>query len=332
MPISNVSVKPKGKALITGIAGFAGSHLAELLLSEGYSVYGIIAPKERTPNIGHIKKQVKTEQFDLLRAERAARFIKAVKPDHIYHLAAFASVGESFANERLTYEVNFTGTLNLLRAIMKASYQCKRFLFVSSADTYGLIKPKNRTLTEEDPLNPISPYGVSKAAAESLIEYYEYHHGLPANRIRAFNHTGPRQSDTYVIPSFCRQIAEIEAGLKKPEIMVGNLSPKRDFSDVRDIVRGYYLAVSKGKAGEVYQFCSGRAVSIRTILNSLLKLSSKKIKVTVDKNRFRKSDIPVLRGNNRKAVKELGWVCRYKLDETLRDTLDFWRAKIRKNS
>jgi len=330
MPISSVSVKAKSKALITGIAGFAGSHLAELLLSEGQTVYGIIAPKEKTPNISHIKGRLNTERFDLLRAEPLAKFIKAVKPDYIYHLAAFASVGQSFSNERLTYDINFTGTLNLLRAIVDASYECKRFLFVSSADTYGIFKPKNKTLTEDDPLNPISPYGVSKAAAEHLIKFYEYHHGLPANRIRAFNHTGPRQSDTYVIPSFCRQIAEIEAGRRKPEIKVGNLSPKRDFSDVRDIVRGYYLAVSKGKAGAVYQFCSGRSVAVRTVLNSLLKLSPKKIKVTLDKNRFRKSDIPVLRGNNRRAVKELGWTCRYKLDETLRDTLNFWREMIRK--
>ncbi len=293
-------------------------------------MYGIVAPKEKTSNIEHIKKRLKTERFDLLKAERLAKYVKAIKPDYVFHLAAFASVGQSFANERLTYDINFTGTLNLLRAIVDASYNCRRFLFVSSADTYGVITPKNKTLTEKDPLNPISPYGVSKASAENLIKYYEYHHGLAANRIRAFNHTGPRQSDTYVIPSFCRQIAEIENGARKPEIRVGNLSPKRDFSDVRDIVRGYSLAVSRGKPGEVFQFCSGRSVAIETVLNSLLKLSSKKIKVTLDKKRFRKSDIPVLRGNNRKAAKELGWSCRYRLNETLRDTLDYWRETIRK--
>ena len=203
-------------------------------------------------------------------------------------------------------------------------------LYIGSGDTYGIVSPINKTLSEADPLKPYSPYGVSKSSAELMISYYHSRYGLKAVRVRPFNHIGPRQSEVFAIPSFCKQIAELENSRKKAIIKVGDLTVKRDLSDVRDIVQGYYLTVQKGKPGGVYNLSSGRSVALSSVLNNLLRMSSKKIEVKIDKKRLRKSDIPVLRGTNRKAVKELGWHCRYKLNDTLMDTLNYWREQIRK--
>ncbi|UCD93494.1 MAG: GDP-mannose 4,6-dehydratase [Candidatus Zixiibacteriota bacterium] len=321
-------MKKKSRALITGIAGFVGSHLAELLLAEEFEVFGFLAPGETKDNIRHISGGINLERFDIRKEDKVAAFVAKVKPDYLFHLAAFSSVGRSFANERLTYEINFTGALNVFEAAAGLGGSLKKIIFTSSADAYGAFKPTGKRLAEEQTFNPISPYGVSKAAGEYLARCYVRNHRLQAVIARAFNHTGPRQSVAFVVPSFCRQIATIEKRRKKPEISVGDLSAKRDLSDVRDIVYGYYLMALKGVPGEAYQLCSGQSVTIRTVLEKLLKMSSAKIKTIVDKNRFRKSDIPVLKGDNLKAKMELGWFRRYSLNETLKDTLEYWRASI----
>lgn len=328
MPILKDSVKRKSKVFITGIAGFAGSYLAELLLSEGYQLFGLVAPREKTENIRHLIRDIRLERFDILKREKVSRFIKRVRPQYLFHLAAISSVGQSFRNERLTYDVNFTGSLNVFEAACAVKGNIKRLIFISSADTYGIFKPKGKTLTESQPFNPVSPYGISKAAAERLACYYLANYSLPVVIIRPFNHTGPRHSENFAVPSFCKQIAGIEAGQLRPQIQVGDLSTRRDLSDVRDIVRGYYLAALKGRSGEKYHLCSGRSVAIRAVLNKLLKMSDARIKVSVDKNRFRKSDIPVLRGDSTKAQKELGWQRYYTLDRTLKDALQYWREKV----
>lgn len=327
MPTWKNCVRRKNKAFITGIAGFAGSYLAGNLLEKGFEVFGLLAPEEKTENIATIKKQVHLSRADLMDERRLAKIIRQIKPDYIFHLAAMASVGESFKKSRLTYQVNFFGTLNLLEAAVELK-TLEKVILVSSGDIYGRAALETKSLDESRSPEPISPYGVSKFAAEVLGQFYHMHHGLPIVRARAFNHTGPRQSETYVIPSFCRQIALIEAGRQKPEILVGNLSARRDISDVRDIVEGYYLLARKGKPGRIYHLCSGKSLSISDLLNTLRSLSNEKIAVKVDKKRFRKADIPVLRGNNRRAAKELGWHRRYSLEETLKATLDYWRMKI----
>ncbi|MEW5995105.1 MAG: GDP-mannose 4,6-dehydratase, partial [Candidatus Zixiibacteriota bacterium] len=193
---------------------------------------------------------------------------------------------------------------------------------------YGVFRPKNKTLTEDQPLNPVSPYGIAKAAAEQAGLYYFRQHKLPVVIARAFNHSGPRQADSFVIPAFAKQIASIESGLQEPVVAVGDLSARRDLSDVRDIVCGYRLMAEKGKPGQVYQLCSGRTVTIKSVLDTLLKLSDKRIRVKVDKSRLRKSDIPILRGDNRRAARELGYKIRYSLTTTLKDTLEYWKKKI----
>lgn len=316
------------KAFITGIAGFAGSHLAEELLEHGWQVTGSVLRGESRLNLKAIKSEIELVTLDILNENSCQKKVAAAQPTHIFHLAAFASVGRSFEMDRTAYRINIDGTLNMLRAAMKAR-RLERFLFVSSADCYGVFRPANKTLSEEQPLNPVSPYAISKVAAEQICRFYHVNHSVPIVIARSFNHSGPRQSDAFVIPSFSKRIAAIEAGLQKPILRVGNLSARRDLSDVRDIVRGYRLMAQKGKLGKVYNLCSGKAVSIQSVLKQLLALSETSIKVKVEKKRLRKVDIPVLRGDNRKAIKDLGFRRRYSLRTTLKDSLDYWRKNLK---
>ncbi|MCX6826370.1 MAG: GDP-mannose 4,6-dehydratase [candidate division Zixibacteria bacterium] len=318
----------KSKIVITGIAGFAGSYLAENLLSHGHSVYGLLAPQEKLTNIIQIENQITMERLNLAHRTKVHNYLKKVNPEYIFHLAARASVHKSIREERPTYNVNIFGSLNILEAAAFLGNRLKRLVLISSADVYGIFYPKAKTLKETEPLNPISPYGISKAAMEYIANYYRRQYGIPVVIVRSFNHTGPRQSATFVVPSFCKQIAAIEAGRVKSQIAVGNLSRERDLSDVRDVVEGYRLAALKGKPGEVYHLCSGRTVSLKRVLNELLKMSDLKIKIILDENRLRKSDIPILKGDNRKAIRELGWHGRYDLKTTLKDALDYWREKM----
>ncbi len=317
----------KPSALITGITGFAGSYLAEELLAHGYSVSGTVYNNEPTDNIKNIIKDLKLVALDILKPEKCRRVVNKIKPDYIFHLAAIASVSQSFKMERLTFNINFDGTLNMLEAARELP-GLKKFIFIGSADCYGIFSPPEKTLTENQPFNPISPYGVSKAAAEQVTQYYARHHQLPVGIARPFNHSGPRQNEHFVIPAFARQVALIEIGRQGPVMKVGDLSPQRDLSDVRDIVCGYRLIAEKGRPGEVYHLSTGKAVSIKTVLDTLLKLAHKTIKVTTDKSRLRPNDIPVLRGNNKKAVQQLGFKIRYSLQDTLQDTLNYWRNQV----
>ncbi|HKK19885.1 MAG TPA: GDP-mannose 4,6-dehydratase [candidate division Zixibacteria bacterium] len=315
-------------AFITGIAGFAGSFLAEELLSSGYKVTGSVFKDDQLENISHLKGSIETVDLDILDTERCRKLLHRLKPDLVFHLAAFSSVGLSFGQERLTYRVNLDGTLNVLQGAAELG-SLRKLVFISTSECYGDFGGGTKKLRENQPFNPVSPYGVSKAAAEYACRYYFSRHRLPVTISRSFNHSGPRQNRNFVIPSFCRQIAAIEANLAKPIMKVGDLSVKRDFSDVRDVVRGYRLLAEKGRPGEAYNLCSAKATSIETILNTLLKLATVPIKVNLDKTRFRKNDIPILRGDNSRAVKELGFAPRYNLKQTLQATLDYWRNQPR---
>lgn len=317
----------KPTAFITGIAGFAGSFLAEELLAAGFKVSGALYKKESTRNLKGVKNRLELFSLDILNAGKCRQLVARLKPDYIFHLAAMSSVAQSFDRERLTCRVNFEGTINVLEAARSLS-RLKSLLFVSSSDIYGMFRPRNKTLTENQPFNPISPYGISKAAAENACRYYGRQYGLPVVVARAFNHSGPRQTDDFVIPAFARQVAAIEAGQQKPVLKVGDLSARRDLSDVRDIVHGYRLVATKGIPGDAYQLCSGKAVTIRRVVEQLLVMSSRKIRLIVDKRRFRKADIPVLKGSPRKAVQQLGYAVRYSLKETLADTLNYWRTEM----
>ncbi len=317
----------KKTAFITGIAGFAGSYLAQELLDNDYKVAGALYPRESTQNIEEIKNSLTLVKLDILKPDKCNKIVSKIRPDYIFHLAAMASVGKSFSMERMTYRVNVEGTLNILQAAMNQKKPPK-VVYVSSSDCYGIIKPKGITVTEDYPLNPISPYGISKATTEWHCHYYFRQYNLPIVISRSFNHCGPKQAENFVVPDFAHQVAKIELGLKKPTMSVGDLSTKRDLSDVRDIVRGYRLMAEKGEPGRTYQLCSGKAVAISSVLKTLISFSSKKINVKIDKSRFRKNDIPILRGSNKRAVQELGYKTRYKLKESLSDTYKYWLDKI----
>jgi len=314
-------------AFITGIAGFAGSFLSEELLAHGYKVSGSVLGRESLKNIKQVLNNINLIKLDIQKPNECTRRIKQLNPDFIFHLAAFSSVGQSFKNETLTYKVNFEGTLNILNAALEVK-NLSKLVFTSSADCYGAFKPANKTLTEKQPFNPISPYAVSKTAAELLCNFYVSRYKAPITIARSFNHTGPRQSDNFVVSSFARQIAQIEKKGGEPIIHVSDLSTKRDFSDARDIVTGYRLLAEKGQNGEAYHFSSGKAVTVRQILEMLLKLSDKTIIVKTDNSRLRKNDIPCLKGDNQKARTKLGFLPRYSLNDTLQDTLNYWRETL----
>ena len=311
------------RVLITGVAGFVGSHLAEILIQKKQKIYGTCLACEPLDNIAHIKKKINLTECDITDFDSLSKLIKRIKPDQIYHLAGFSSVGESFARPLTVVEINVRGTLYLLEILRNMKKKIK-LLVVSSADIYGKVKKSDLPIKETHNLNPVSPYGSSKACADLLAYQYFHSYGVFAVRARSFNHTGPRQSLGFVVPDFASQVAKIDLGNSKPKMKVGDLSAKRDLSDVRDVVRAYYLLLKKGKPGEAYNICSGRAYKIDTLLNTLLRYSSRRITVE-KKGKGRPSEIPVLLGDNAKMEKELGWKPRISIHKTLKDTLDYWK-------
>jgi GDP-4-dehydro-6-deoxy-D-mannose reductase len=319
------------KTLITGCAGFAGSHLAEYLLGKGEEVIGLLAVNDDCDNIKHIRSHLKVVSADLRELARVREVIESLKPQRIYHLAAFSSPADSFQDPEQTYLVNFMGTLNLLSAWLRAGMD-SRFLLVSSAEVYGLVPREKLPLREEMEPCPVNPYAGSKAAAETLGLQFFRSYGLPIVRVRPCNHTGPRQSSRFVCSNFARQVAEIELGLRPPTIVAGNIDAARDFSDVRDIVRGYFDLLERGAPGEVYQLCSGRSVSIKSILDMLIPFASKPVEVSVDKSTLRKHDAAEIWGDYSKAKLAVGWEPRHELTDTLRELTDYWRERIKLNS
>jgi GDP-4-dehydro-6-deoxy-D-mannose reductase len=312
------------KVLITGIAGFVGSHLAEFLIQKRQEIHGTCLACENLENIKSFKRKIKLHECDVTDFDSLAKLINRIKPDRIYHLAAFSSVGESFAKPLDAVEINVRGTLYLLEILRNIKKKIK-LLVVGSADIYGKVKRKDLPIKETHNLNPVSPYGASKACADLLAYQYFQSYGVFVIRARSFNHTGPRQRQGFVVPDFASQVAKIDLGSSKPLMKVGELNAKRDLSDVRDVIRAYYLLLEKGRPGEAYNVCSGRAHKIESLLNTLLRFSSKKIKVK-KKSKRRPNEIPVLLGDHSK-IKAMGWKPRIAVDKTLKDTLNFWREK-----
>jgi len=304
--------------------------LAEYLLAKGEEVIGLLAVDGDCDNLEHIKGHLKFVSADLGEFDRVREVIESLKPQRIYHLAAFSSPADSFQNPVETYRVNFMGTLNLLSAWLRAGMDC-RFLLVSSAEVYGIVPKEKLPPREETEFCPVNPYAGSKAAAEMLGLQFFRSYGLPIVRVRPFNHTGPRQSSRFVCSNFARQVAEIELGLRPPTIVAGNIDAARDFSDVRDIVRGYFDLLEHGAPGEVYQLCSGHSVSIKSILDMVTPFASKPVQVSVDKSALRKHDAAEIWGDYSKAKLAVGWEPRHELADTLRELTDYWREKIKLN-
>jgi GDP-4-dehydro-6-deoxy-D-mannose reductase len=267
-------------------------------------------------------------QLDLRDPKAVRALIDEVRPDEVYHLAAESSVAASYSDPWATIENNVRAQLNLLEAA-RACAPSARILVVGSNEEYGAPVEGGLPLTEESPLRPGSPYAVSKLTQDFLGLQYALAHGLSVVRVRPFNHTGPGQSERFVVPAFASQIARIEAGQQEPVVRVGNLSAGRDFSDVRDIVRGYRLALLDGLDGEAYNLASGHSVSVRQVLDRLVSLSTVSVQVVVDPALLRPVDVPEVYGSAEKLHRAAGWEPRIPFEQTLADTLDYWREKVR---
>lgn len=315
------------KALITGITGFAGSHLAELLLKEKVDVYGIQRWRSKTENIEHIKHKIKIEEADLLDAHSLITVIDKIKPDYIFHLAAQSFVQSSWASPTQTLEVNITGTAHLFEAVRKTGLPIT-IQIACSSEEYGKVLPNEVPIKETNPLRPLSPYAVSKLAMDYLGYQYHESYDMQIIRTRGFNHTGPRRGEVFAESSFAKQIAEIEKGKREPVVYVGNLEAQRDYTDVRDMVRAYYLAVQKCVPGEVYNIATGKAWRIRDVLELLISMSKVKVEVKHDPTRMRPSDVEILIGNNSKFVKQTGWKPEIPFRNTMEDLLNYWRENV----
>lgn len=313
------------RVLITGAGGFVGRTLTAHLRAENpdAEIHGT-----QLPNVQEAPVQDLTcHRLDLCDAQAVTALIDAVKPDQIYHLAGQAFVPRSFEDPWETLENNIRGQLNLTVACIKAELR-PRMLIAGSAEIYGAV---TKVPTDESaPLQPSSPYSVSKVAQDLLGFQYFASHGMPILRVRAFNHFGPGQSDRFAAPAFAMQIARIEAGLQAPEMKVGDLSARRDFTDVRDVVRAYRLLVERGEAGQAYNIASGTAHSIQHVLDVLLSLTDTKIEVSLDPARLRPSAIPILQGDFTRLREATGWTPQIPFETSLRDLLDDCRQRVRK--
>lgn len=317
----------KKKALITGITGFAGSHLAELLLKKGYVVCGTTRPRSKTENIDHIKDKLDLWDADLLDSHSFYSIMVKIKPNFIFHLAAQSFVPTSWASPANTLETNVIGTVHLFEAVRRAEID-PLIQIACSSEEYGLVHKNEVPVKESNPLRPLSPYAVSKVAMDYLGYQYSQSYKMKIVRTRAFNHTGPRRGDVFVCSNFAKQIALIEKKKQTPTIFVGNLSAKRDFTDVRDVVKAYLLSVQKCTPGEVYNIASGKNWEIKKVLETLLSLAKVKIKIEKDVKRFRPSDVPVLLGDSTKFRKKTGWQPKIPFEKTLKDLLNYWRERV----
>jgi len=317
------------KILITGITGFVGSHLAEYCLNiEGAEVYGTILSHhlgDELSRVENIKNKIVILECDLTNRVAIQRVLDKVRPDKIFHLAAQSFVPTSWQSPEDTLYNNIISELNIFEVIRDVGIN-PIIQIAGSSEEYGLVYEKELPVREENPLRPLSPYGVSKVAQDTLACQYYHSYGLKTIVTRGFNHEGPRRGSQFVTSSFAKQIVEIEKGKKDPVIFTGNLESKRDYSDVRDVVNAYWLATEKCKFGEPYNICSGKAWSIKSVLDFLISKSTKKdIKIENDPARMRPSDVPILVGDCTKFKQQTGWEPQIPFERTLQDTLDYWR-------
>ncbi|WP_314339553.1 GDP-mannose 4,6-dehydratase [Leptotrichia wadei] len=308
------------KALITGVDGFVGKYLSEYLLKQKYEVYGTTISEK------YKNEKIKIYKMNLLDEKEVNKVIKMIKPDKIFHLAGQSAVGLSWEKPVLTVNINVNGTLNLLEAVRNYSKDSK-ILIVGSSDQYGPIKPEECPIKESKIQNPQSPYGVSKKAQEEMCKLYVNAYHTNIIMVRAFNHIGAGQSTNFVVADFASKIAQIEKG-SEPVLKVGNLESFRDFTDVRDIVRGYSLLLEKGKIGEIYNIGSGKEVKVSEILKKLVSMSKKEIKIEIDPNKFRPVDVPLVVCDNSKIKKDTGWETEFLINDTLEEVLEYWRSVI----
>lgn len=316
------------KILITGISGFVGNYLARLLIGQkGVEIIGTYLSENSKAQLVDIEPNLKLYQLDLMDYEKVVEVIKDSKPDEIYHLAALASAAQSFENPSLVITNNITSQLNLFEAVIKANLNPK-IMIISSAEVYGIVDPSDIPVDEATPLKPASPYAISKIAQDYMALQYNITYNLNILRVRPFNHIGPGQSDQFATSAFAKKIAEIEKGKREPILTVGNLDAKRDFTDVKDMVRAYVMLMEKGVAGEVYNIGFGKSYKMSDVLDILLSFSDVKIKVEVDPSLLRPSDNPELLCDNTKFKNLTNWNPEISIEKTLEEILEYWRKNV----
>jgi GDP-4-dehydro-6-deoxy-D-mannose reductase len=313
------------RILLTGAAGFAGRHLAEALLAQpGVELLGITRHPQQLGPTFPSNGRVPLQACDLNEPARVLGLLTEWRPDQIYHLAGYAMVGRSFRQPDAAWHGNLDATRSLLEAVARWGGK-PRVLLIGSGLVYGGSEIPGQACNEESPLRPESPYAASKAAADLLGYQHWRCTALEIVRARPFNHIGPGQSAEFAVAHFARQIVEIERGRRPPVIDTGNLSPRRDLTDVRDIVRGYVLLMNKGRPGEVYNLGSGQAHAMSEILGRLLQIAGVKCEVQSRNELLRNAETSVLRADAEKARRELSWTPQFALEQTLSDVLAYWR-------
>lgn len=312
------------KALIVGAAGFVGSYLIQhLTTTYDWEIHATKLPNENLSVSG-----IHVHDLNILNIDEIRELFTKLKPDYIFHLAAQSSVALSWNNPQITVDINIKGTLNILDTIRSLDGYSPRILLIGSGEEYGYILPDETPVNEQVTPRPGNIYAATKACQNMLGNIYYRTYGMQLIMVRAFNHIGPKQTSVFVASDFCKQVAEIEAGKKKPILHVGNLSAKRDFTDVRDVVRAYGLLIQHGKAGETYNIGSGHAIAIQELLDTILSLSHVNITVEIDAARLRPSDIPIIKADIHKVHTATGWTPEISLEQTLLETLNYWRGTL----
>lgn len=310
------------KGLVIGAAGFVGGYLIQEMKKSGMDVYATKLPEEE------IKCScTQIYDLDILDKEAITRLLFEVQPQYIFHLAAQSSVGLAWKNPALTVDVNIKGAINLLESIRELFYR-PVVLLVGSGEEYGHILPGETPISESNAIRPGNIYAATKACQNMIGNIYSRAYDMNLLMVRAFNHIGLGQAPTFVVSDFCKQVAEIEKGIREPVMKVGNLSSKRDFTDVRDVVRAYVALSQKGVAGETYNVGSGNAQEIRQILELIVSMSNKNIKVEIDINKIRPVDVPIIEADIEKINRLTGWKPQIPLQRTILETLNYWRERV----
>jgi GDP-4-dehydro-6-deoxy-D-mannose reductase len=315
----------KSKIFITGATGFVGSYLSQILKSPAHAIHGTCYPEKPEDCDRTVADKIYYQ--DIRDAKGLSALIEEIRPDWVFHLAAVSSVRRSWDKREETFDINLSGTHHLFEAIRQYS-PLARILYVSSSDVYGVLAPVEKVLSEDDTIEPVNPYAFTKISGELLSRFYSRIEGLDIVLARPFPHTGPGQSADFVCPDWALQIAQIEKGDREPVITVGNTEVQRDFLDVRDVVRAYVRLMEKGQKGEVYNICSGRAIALKDVLDILMSFTSREIDIRVDPQKLRKTDIPLLVGDNQKIKHTTSWRPKIPIKQTLVDLLEYSRSSL----
>jgi GDP-4-dehydro-6-deoxy-D-mannose reductase len=316
------------RILITGVTGFAGGHLAEALLQHGGVEIAGVARSGRWPKEWqHLTPKVELRRSDLANRVELETLLREVRPEQVYHLAGYAHVGESFKEPDAAWSGNLTATRHLYEAIESWGGKV-RVVSVGSGLVYGDIDPFEQGPDESAPLRPLSPYAASKAAADLVGYQFARAGGMDIVRVRPFNHIGPRQSPEYAVAHFAKQIADIEVGRQPPLLETGNLAPRRDLTDVRDMVRAYILLMERGRPGEIYNAGSGSALSMQEVMDYLLASARVAIDVRQAADLVRTTETNVVCANAAKLRRETGWSPKYSIQQTLADILAYFRRGV----